>query len=588
MTSERHILTSFVILDLSSIMSAVTASQRQWIARLGLIDVLIVAALLLLIGMRRDDLHQALVELTGEQDTSFQLRALGFTVLSAFQAPHVTADFTPMRYTDVPPFGVNTFLEQEVEESKIRASLQLIRDGGFHFIRQEFPWEDIEQPGKGQFWDTKYNHSTWEKYDRIVALANEYGLQVIARLDHPPDWTRRDGHARGNFAPPDNYYDYGDFVTAVVSRYRSKIRFYQLWNEPNIYPEWGDQPVNAGDYARLLKLGYVRAKAVDPDSVIITAGLAQTTETGPRNVSDLIFLQQMYDAGARGNFDILGVQDYGLFTGPGDRRVDPQRTNFSRPVLIREIMVKNGDAGKPIWAMEVGWNAVPESFSEAPFGRVTQAQQAEYAVQAYRRAADEWPWMGVMSYWFFKRADDHEKDQPLYYFSLFDPDFTPHPVYSALKSYLSSARFLGSGYHPSDDWVLDFAGAWHSRPGDSGAADPLEVGQPGDSVSFKFHGTDLQLALEQNPYGGLVDVAVDGAPARPVDLRDTDAESQATVTIARGLGGGEHNAMITVKRGELRLEGILVRSTDEVLAERLALCLAAALAAAVGVAVWRS
>lgn len=569
-------------------MDAVTASQRQWIARLGVLDLLIVAALLLLIILRRDDLHQALVERTGEQDTSFQLRALGFSVLSAFQTSHDTADFTPMAHTEAPPFGVNTFLEQEVEESKIRASLQLIRDGGFRFIRQEFPWEDIEQSAKGQFWDSKFNHSTWDKYDRIVALANEYGLEIIARLDHPPDWTRHDGHLRGTFAPPDNYDDYGDFVGAVVSRYRGSIKYYQIWNEPNIYPEWGDQPVSAVDYVRLLKIGYARAKAADPSSVIITAGLAQTVEQGPRNLSDLVFLQQMYDAGARGSFDILGVQDYGLFTGPGDRRVEAQRTNFSRPVLIREIMVKNGDADKPVWAMEVGWNALPETFSDAPFGRVTEAQQAEYAVQAYRRAQEEWPWMGVMNYWYFKRADDHEKNQPLYYFSLFDPDFTPHPVYAALKDYINSARFLGVGYHPPDHWALQFEGTWQTRVSDSAVADPLKVGRRGDRLSFAFEGTDLQLALAQNPYGGIVDSAVDGGRLHEVDLRATDSDSSGMVTLVRGLAGGQHKVSITVKRGEVLLEGIIIRDTNDALIERLSFVGAVALVIVAGLAVWRA
>ena len=58
-----------------------------------------------------------------------------------------------MKYTDVNPFGINVFLEQEVEEAKIRKSLQLIRDAGFHWIRQEFPWEDIEKPLKNQYCD---------------------------------------------------------------------------------------------------------------------------------------------------------------------------------------------------------------------------------------------------------------------------------------------------------------------------------------------------------------------------------------------------------------------------------------------------
>jgi len=302
--------------------------QRRGIWVLVVFNVLIFCAIVPAFLLQRQAIHQALADWTGEEDSSYQLRALGFLALALFQPPRDTADYAPMPYTDMPPFGVNTFFEQEVQEEKIRAGMQLLSEAGFHFIRQEFPWEDLEQPRKGEFFDAKFNKSTWEKYDRLVALADEYGLEIIARLDHPPAWTRADGHARGYFAPPDNYDDYGDFVNAVVSRYKGKIKFYQLWNEPNIYPEWGELPVNAQDYTRLLKTGYTRAKEADPNAVIISAGLAQTLETGPRNVSDLLFLQQMYDAGAKDYFDILAVMNYGLFTGPGDHRADASRTNF--------------------------------------------------------------------------------------------------------------------------------------------------------------------------------------------------------------------------------------------------------------------
>jgi len=262
----------------------------------------------------------------------------------------------------------------------------MIKDAGFHWIRQQFPWEDIEIHGKGDFQDrrTQPPKSAWEKYDRIVELTQEYGLEIIARLDNPPAWSRVQGDEIGTFAPPDDLNDFGDFVYAVVSRYRGRIKYYQIWNEPNIYPEWGEQPVDPVAYTQLLKVGYTRAKEAHPEAVIISAGLAPTTEMGPKNLSDLVFLQEMYDAGVKDYFDIMSVQGYGLWTGPDDRRVDPSR-------------------------------------------------QAQYAVRAYKRAQEEWPWIGVLSYWFFKRADDREKDQPFYYFCLVEPDFTPHPVYWALK-----------------------------------------------------------------------------------------------------------------------------------------------------------
>ncbi|MGE5138738.1 MAG: cellulase family glycosylhydrolase [Rudaea sp.] len=535
---------------------------RRWLARAAVFVLVLLLAAALSLFIWRDNIHSLLADWTGEEDTSYQFRGLAIQTLALFQPHPDTADFASMANTDLPPFGINTFLEQEVEESKVTQSLQLIHDAGFRFIRQEFPWEDIEKPGKGQFWDAKYNHSTWDKYDRIVEIAGEYGIQVVARLDHPPNWTRHDGAARGNFAPPDNYQDYGDFVSALVSRYKGKVKYYQLWNEPNICCEWGNQPVNAADYTRLLKIGYAAVKKADPNAVVISAGLAPTKEMTARDLSDTVFLQQMYDAGARGSFDVLGVQDYGLFTGPGDRRLEWDRMNFSRPLMIRGIMVKNGDADKPIWAMEVGWNVLPASFKDTTYGRVSEEQQARYAVQAYTRAQEEWPWMGPMMYWFFRRVNDSEMNQAWYYYRMFEPDFTPHPVYAALKDYIAGANWLGIGWHQESDWALDYGGDWKPDVADEAAAGAYRVGYPGAQLHFRFHGTDAELALLQNPYSGAASVRVDGAAAREIDLRATDPAASGRIALARGLRDGEHKVDLTVTRGQLNLDGVVIQRTN--------------------------
>jgi len=68
---------------------------------------------------------------------------------------------------------------------------------------------------------------------------------------------------------------------------------------------------------------------------------------------------------------------------------------------------------------------------------VTLEQQARYLPLAYERIRSEWPWVGVAFAWYFKDADDHEKDRAKYYFRLLEPDFTPLPVYEAMKQYAS-------------------------------------------------------------------------------------------------------------------------------------------------------
>ena len=531
--------------------------------------ILIVLIILLTLFLLRSPISQLLYNWTGEEDPIEQIKGVGaLLLLRLTQPPIETKPFAPIAHTGVNPYGVNTFLEQEVEEEKVRLSLEMIRDAGFKWIRQEFPWEDIEIHSKGNFWDRRVEppRSAWEKYDRIVALAEEYGLEIVARLDNPPAWSRAEGDAKGTLAPPDDFDNYGDFVYAVVNRYKGRVKYYQIWNEPNIYPEWGEQPVDAARYVELLKVGYTRAKEADPDCIVLSAGLAPTLEMGPMNLSDLVFLEQMYDAGARGYFDILAVMGYGLWTGPTDRRASPDRTNFSRPLLIRQIMVEHGDEGKPIWAMEMGWNAVP-SHLPAPFGRVSEEQQARYAVQAYRRAQEEWPWMGVIFYWFFKRADEHEIDQPFYYFRMLDPDFTPRPVYWALKELATAPPLVQVGFHQEDHWALAYEGAWQVVEDERASLGSYRASnRAGDGVSFTFKGTDLDLVVIKDSGSGTLHLVVDGKAQGDIDLHSAEPLYQVQVPIVPSSGfnpglDGEHRVEIALGEEGKRcaIDGLIVR-----------------------------
>ncbi len=525
---------------------------------------LTVLAILTLIGLvlwaERAPIQAALASITGEEDPWQQIKGLGAWLLLQLRPAPETAPMTPMAYTGLSPYGINTFLEQEVEEAKIERSLQLISKAGFHWIRQQFPWEDIEIYGKGDYWDHQWNHSAWEKYDRLVELAQKYDLEIIARLDNPPAWSRAVGNAEGwSLGPPDDFEDYGDFVYAVVSRYRGQIRYYQIWNEPNIYPEWGNQPVDPEAYVRLLQIAYRRAKEADPDCVIIAAGLAQTTELGPRNLSDLIYLERMYEAGVQGYFDVMGAMVYGLWTGPLDRRTSSDRTNFSRVQLTREIMVRHGDADKPLWATEVGWNALPVDFEgAAPYGRVTLEQQARYAVQAYQRAAREWPWMGVMNYWFFRRPSDAESDQPWYYFRMVEPDFTPLPVYDAMRELANQPPTVHMGYHQEDHWALSYQGDWQRIANEAATLGAYQRGEAGDELRFTFEGTGLDLVVLDTQQASAIEVYLDGRRVQRLTPAQAPSNGAPTLRIARYLRDRPHEVRLVIHEGELGLDGVVV------------------------------
>ncbi|HFQ95560.1 MAG TPA: hypothetical protein ENK30_03210 [Anaerolineae bacterium] len=472
----------------------------------------------------------ALYYVTGEEDFAAQLKGLSDLAADRMRPRVHTAPEIPAAHSGVNPFGVNVFLEQEPDPAVRERAVRMARAAGFHWLRQEFPWEDIEIHGKGDFQDRRHEpyRSAWEKYDHIVDLAEKYDMELIVRVSNPPAWSRAQGNEVGSYAPPDNYQDFADFVYALVSRYKGRVRYYQLWNEPNIYPEWGNYAISPEDYARLLCLAADAARRADPNVVIINGAMASTIVLDPaaeppgNALNDFLFMQRLYDAGAAGCFDIVAMQGYGLWSGPTDRRMNPRVLNFSRPLFMRDLMVANGDAHKPIWISEMNWNAVPDEVPDKRFGQVTPEQQARYLVEAYERIQKEWPWLGVANVWYLKRPTDQWKQEgkPEYYFRLLEPDFTTTPAYEALKAYApaqAQAPIMHPGAHPPDHWAIE-SEEYRVEPARNGPLHQVGVLPAGGTLHLRVDGSRLLIHAAPDAMQARFSVAVGERAPRGVGI----------------------------------------------------------------------
>jgi hypothetical protein len=144
----------------------------------------------------------------------------------------------------------------------------------------------------------------------------------------------------------------------------------------------------------------------------------------------------------------------------------PLVINYARTEYIRDLMVQNGDAHKPIWISEMNSNAPPGGPAAqgitgyGSYGVVSLETQAEWAALAYERAQREWPFVGVVNFWFFKPASDADVNQAYYYFRMLEPDFTPLPVYDAVKAYANQRPRMYTGTHQEDHWAVVWTGDW--------------------------------------------------------------------------------------------------------------------------------
>lgn len=525
--------------------------------------IVVVLALLLAARVPRD-----LRGLTGEENRAAQFRGVGHWLSGQLRPQPTLAPLEPVRHAGMYPYGVNTFLQLEQEPDKVEQALDMIAAGGFRWIRQEFPWEDIEVDHKGWFVDLRNDEirSTWAKYDRIVELAAARDIQIIVRLSNPPSWSRAAGDEQGEKAPPDALSDYGDYVAAVAARYRGQVRYYQVWNEPNCCREWGDRAVSPEQYATLLRVAYTRIKEADPDVVVLTAPLAPTIALDgfPDGMNDFLFLQRLYDAGARDYFDVLAVQDYGLWSGPTDRRMRPRVINYSRPEYLRDLMVRNGDATKAIWASEIGWNATPPDSGIYPaYGYTPEEQRGAYLAEAFARQQREWPWMGATTVWFFKPHDASEASQPQYYFRLVEPDFTPLPAWDDLTATIAATPpALYRGYHQEDHWVLreDIEQGWALQTEPTALFGQVAVGASGDTLRFRVEGQRLTLVMHGDAAGELT-VRIGDAEHRvalSAATPSTDAGVATRHIVLGALPDGAVDIEIVVEAGTVMLDGVIV------------------------------
>ncbi len=486
-----------------------------------------------------------------------------YTALTSRGVSYGAASLGELRNADAPAIGANTFLQREPDPAKVRRELETLRAAGIRIVRQEFNWAEIEPQAPGEFVDHA-GRDTWAKYDYMVDTARGLGIEILARLDRPPAWSTPGFDPQTNprvQAPPADPQDFAAFAARLAARYRGKIRYYQVWNEPNLLGEWGGRPPDPAQYLQMLRAVGRAIRAADPDAQIVLAGLAPTIETGPDNLSDLIFLRRLYELGAKGDFDVAASMSYGLFTGPRDLRIDPQRTNFPRAVLWREIMLEFGDAATPIWAAEYGWLSLPHDWQGEPgiWGSHSSADQAAWTVDGIRRAREQWPWMPTIVIWASRWPEDPNPRDPTPYFRLMDKDFTPRPHLTALQEAFGAGPRAGVGLHQETHAAIAYAGPWPRVPSDLASLTfHRETGVPGASVRFQFDGTDLTLLTRRGPAMGRLQARIDGqdalADALPrtaageavVDLYAPDIQPLARIPIVTRLPPGPHELELTV------------------------------------------
>lgn len=477
-----------------------------------------------------------------------------------------------LRRSDPPPqagllaadkgYGVTTDLTQYPGD-ELTANLDLMYQHGLTWIRQPIPWSEIEsQPGE-------YN---WQPYDRLTAAVEIFNqnlppdtpdqlkLKLIALLHTTPAWARPANTP--DTTPPRELSHWGRFTRQLGQRYAAQFDYYQIWHEPNLSVNWGEQYVDPAGYSNLLREATVNIRAVDNSAVIILAGLAPTLEDGPLNLNEMAYLEALYQAQANRWFDVVATQIYGFATEPG-QPADPAVLGFSRTELVRQVMLQHDDAETPIWATAFGWAVIEDDWT----GRKSLWKQAIPAVQSQRTAnavlyvRRHWPWLGPMLAIRWDTADLAPQD-PAAAFAL-----TGHPeILGAFQTMSHSVHVATPGQYPANHLTGRYSGNWRFADDPPLADIPRQEPR---TLKIAFQGSRFDLTIHRGPYRAYLWVTVDKDDAAieneaetfPANALPQDSDGQTylvlydplygsdTVTLARHLTPGFHEIEITAEGG---------------------------------------
>ncbi len=313
------------------------------------------------------------------------------------------------------PFGVLEFLHWDdpwnnhkyPDIKTIKKAVKLMRMAEVGMVRMDFLWGDIE-PRQGEF--------DFRKYDDIVEVLIKNKIAILGLLNYSTPWAA--ACASWNCPPADNSF-FARYAVTVASRYKDKIKYWEIWNEPDSQTYWANQD-GLKSYVALLKDVYAAMKKAVPDCKILNGGLA----------NGLSSVNWLYENGAKDYFDILNIHIFDSPLNPGAiKRVS------AYPKLAYKVMTRNGDGHKKIWVTEIGCPGVKNGAEVSAWWlgeNPDEEEQAEWLKSVFAELSREEAVERI--FWAFFRDCKNHWHNGVDYFGLVRWDFSRKPAFFSFRN----------------------------------------------------------------------------------------------------------------------------------------------------------
>ncbi len=356
------------------------------------------------------------------------------------------------------------------------------------------------------------NRWTPESFDRVIDNFGKYDIEIMPIYAYSVAWAdagdwkplKPEFHPRSR---PD-YEHWREFVKVFTDRYKGKIRYAEIWNEPDLYM-FANFPED--EYVKMLEIAYDEIKKIDPTLQVLPGGFAclpgQSGKAGNPKVMPAVIRS--------GKYDVFTFHGHGPFNG--------YRNQIER---------------LPSYGNQKPWFANETAISSVVHGEKFQAETL------YRKLIYSWAKGSIGFNWYDLRNDGFDPKNNEHNFGMITNDFYPKPVYAAyntLALLFREAEFLrkldlgqnvfGYLFRERDGGFL--VAAW-SDTGDDRILPLVVSGIRGKAESIDLYGNARELEVTNG--GTIFEVG-----ATPVTLRIAPQKSEIKISgaLLRPVGGLE-------------------------------------------------
>ncbi len=283
--------------------------------------------------------------------------------------------------------------------------LNLVQTLGFHRIRTEMFWADVET-------EAHVYDFTW--YDALVAGLKSRGLLAHFILCYGNPIYTNENWMQPPLTPA-AIKGFANFAKAAAAHYAGQGITFEIWNEPDIAGFWTAPSASA--YSALCEAAATQFHVGDPSAHVASGGLAGI---------DLAFLDAMIGDGALNNVNAVGVHPYRLEI--------PEGLTNDMADLRAQLSAAFPTNAPTVWSTEAGYSSAWYGDGTLAANRTTQAK---YAVRQMLTALG----LNVPLQIFFdlrdtgSNASDTEEN-----FGIVDAGYKAKPLTSAVQTLLSQCK----------------------------------------------------------------------------------------------------------------------------------------------------